>query len=193
MCGRYYIEISDEELREITQTAEKRAETRYRDMSIDMKKEGEIYPSNVVPVITASGVSPMKWGFAMSSKKLLINARFETWNKKQTYKNCKLCLVPASGYYEWKADTDPKVKYKFFQEGQTLFLAGLYKEIENEIPKFVILTREAVGEAAKIHNRMPVILSSKAVPETLDYDDMITELRVAEADRPTGQISFDNI
>jgi putative SOS response-associated peptidase YedK len=193
MCGRYYIEISDEELREITKTAEERAETRYRDMSIDMKKEGEIYPSNVVPVITADGVNPMKWGFAMSGKKLLINARFESWDKKQTYKNCKLCLVPASGYYEWKADTDPKVKYKFYREGQILFLAGLYKEHEDGLPRFVILTREAEGEAAEIHNRMPVILSSKTVPETLNYVDMLIKLTITEADRPTGQISFDII
>ncbi|MDR0944459.1 MAG: SOS response-associated peptidase [Ruminococcus sp.] len=193
MCGRYYIEISDEELREISKSAQNRAELSYRDMSVEMKKEGEIYPSNVVPVITSDGIFPMKWGFEMAGKKLLINARFETWGSKQTYKNCKLCLVPASGYYEWKADTDPKVKFKFYLEGQSLFLAGLYRQKDDDIPKFVILTREAVGEAAEIHHRMPVILPSKVVPEKLDYSDMITDLTITEADRPTGQISFDII
>jgi putative SOS response-associated peptidase YedK len=191
MCGRYYIEISDEELKELSKSAEKRAEIAYRVMSVEMKTSGEIYPSNVVPVITAEGVMPMKWGFALDDKKLLINARFETYVKKPTYKHCKLCLVPASGYFEWKADTDPKTKYKFYIEGKTLFLAGLYKEYEDGLSRFVILTREAVGEAKKIHHRMPVILRDKNIPESLKYNEMITNLSIEEADRPTGQISFD--
>jgi putative SOS response-associated peptidase YedK len=190
MCGRYYIEISDEELREISKSAATRAELSYRDMSIDMKTEGEIYPSNVVPVITSKGITPMKWGFAFQGRKLLINARFESFLNKPTYKNCKLCLIPASGYYEWKQDSDPKVKYAFYREGHPLYLAGLYKEFEDE-PRFVILTREAVGEARKIHHRMPVILPVKDVPESIETDDMITELTIKEADRPTGQITFD--
>jgi putative SOS response-associated peptidase YedK len=191
MCGRYYIEISDEELRELSKSAQKRAELSYRDMSIDMKSQGEISPSNVVPVITSEGVTPMKWGFALDGKKLLINARFESYKNRPTYKNCKLCLVPASGYYEWKADSDPKRKYAFYVEGKVLFLAGLYKEYENELPRFVILTREAVGEAKKIHRRMPVIMSEKIFTNNLNYSDMITNLTIKEAEPPSGQLSFD--
>jgi putative SOS response-associated peptidase YedK len=191
MCGRYYLEISDEEMQNIAKTAKQNALQNYRDISI--KTSGEIYPADTVPVqVSENEFIPMKWGFALPSKKLLINARFETFTEKPTFKNCSRCLIPASGYFEWKRDTIPKVKYAFSVSEKMLFLAGLYKNDkkskDTSLADFVILTREAVGVAADIHHRMPVIIPREKAGEWLyggfNISDAITDIDCKEADNP---------
>jgi len=62
MCGRYYVADEDNiiELREIIQEAQNNL--RYADMASQIKT-GEIFPTNVAPVVTSDGAIPMKWGF----------------------------------------------------------------------------------------------------------------------------------
>jgi putative SOS response-associated peptidase YedK len=191
MCGRYYVEMSDSEIKEIAEKAEANAKALYRDISL--KTDGEIFPSDTVPVQTYDGFFPMKWGFA-TGKRLLINARFETFTEKPTFKNCGRCLIPASGYFEWKQNTNPKEKYSFSVPGETVFLAGLYRnDKEKPLSDFVILTREAVGNVLEIHHRMPVIIPSKAAKRwfsgDFDITEAITNLEMKEA-TPPGQITF---
>jgi putative SOS response-associated peptidase YedK len=193
MCGRYYVEISDEEMKNIAETAKQNALQNYRDISL--KTSGEIYPADTVPVqISKNEYIPMKWGFALPSKKLLINARFETFTEKPTFKNCSRCLIPASGYFEWKRDTAPKVKYAFSVPEKAIFLAGLFrKSKDTSLADFVILTREAVGIAADIHHRMPVIIPKEKAGEWFsggfEILDAITKIDCKEADNP-GQTSL---
>lgn len=76
------------------------------------------------------------------------------------------CLIPASGYFEWqRTQSGGKSKQKFalYRPGQPLFMAGLWREEQGqELPVFVILTREAAPAIAQIHDRMPVILPQDA-------------------------------
>jgi putative SOS response-associated peptidase YedK len=187
--------MDDTEIAEIARQATSRAQLSYRDISF--KTSGEIYPADTVPVMIETGeVLPMKWGFAFPGRKLLINARFETYTTKLTYKNARRCLIPASGYFEWKRDTNPKVKFAFSREDGLLLLAGLYQEKSDNLPPdFVILTREAVGSAADIHHRMPVIVPRERVSDwfsgTFMQDHSVTELDCREAEMPTGQIRLD--
>jgi putative SOS response-associated peptidase YedK len=203
MCGRYYVEIDDNELKTIADKVKEKAKTTYREISINIKTNGEIYPTDTVPVMTvaATGVGeyeyiPMKWGFTIMGKKLLINARFETFTEKPTFKNTVHCLVPASGYYEWKRDTNPKIKYAFSHSDKPLYLAAIYHKKDDEpLGNFVILTREAVGKASLIHHRMPVIIPHEKVSNWLygdfNIDDSLTKVSVKEADVSPGQIKFD--
>ncbi len=81
MCGRYYISIDEQELRDIAREVEANLKGRYTQLSI--KTEGEIFPSDTVPVqIGANEYVPMKWGFSGFDGKLIINARSETAAEK---------------------------------------------------------------------------------------------------------------
>jgi putative SOS response-associated peptidase YedK len=138
-------------------------------------KTGEIFPTNIVPVIT--GVSGnkknadlFKWGFPnyRQNSGVIINARCETLSEKPTFRKLlknNRCLVPASGFYEWKAIENRKEKYLIRSAPDKLmYFAGLYNNFtdKNGIPftSFVIITTEANSQMSQIHTRMPVILSS---------------------------------
>jgi putative SOS response-associated peptidase YedK len=194
MCGRYYVEMSDDELREITEKAKHKLQSEYRELTL--KSNGEIFPTDTVAVLVGEGdFSPMIWGFTFAGKKLLINARFETFTEKPTFKNCRRCVIPASGYFEWKRDSNPKTKYAFYAEDSPLFLAAIYKkEADKPLPSFVILTREAKGVAADIHHRMPVIIPREEIEKWLSGDFSprvaVTDIHCEKADQPRGQIKF---
>jgi len=42
--------------------------------------------------------------------------------------------------------------------------------MDDNLPHFVILTRESVGELAKIHDRMPLILPKEKIDEWIQPD-----------------------
>jgi putative SOS response-associated peptidase YedK len=209
VCGRYYIELDDKEIAALARLARERAKLLYRDISLEMKTAGEIFPSDVVPVIRDVGAEPMKWGFSMPGKRLLINARSETFTEKASFRGCRRCLVPASGYYEWKSGSDPKQKYRFFRPGEVIYFAALMrtekvttaataaKSAANvpNFPRFVILTRQAVGIAADIHTRMPVMVSPADISAWLsgdyDIDRALCDVQCERADTPPGQIRLD--
>jgi putative SOS response-associated peptidase YedK len=195
MCGRYYVEMSDDELREIADKAKQKIQSEYRE--ITLKASGEIFPTDTVAVMTADNeYSPMIWGFTYAGKKLLINARFETFTEKPMFRSCKRCVIPASGYFEWKRGENPKTKYDFTKKDKPLYLAGLYKkEADKPLPNFVILTREAVGVASEIHHRMPIIIPQISLSKWFsgDFTEDMSEADVicSEASRTDGQIKFD--
>jgi putative SOS response-associated peptidase YedK len=83
------------------------------------------------------------------------------------------CLIPASGYYEWKSEGSQKVKYQIFAPGQMVYLAACYRqEQESEkqvsLPRFVILTQAAAPQLASIHDRMPVLFTADSANRWLE-------------------------
>lgn len=99
----------------------------------------------------------MRWGLHMN-KKLVINARCETIRQSLFFKDTKPCVLLCSGYYEWSKQ--PKEKYYFSLGEEPMYLAGVYRKEEGEL-RFAILTEEATGNYALIHNRQPVVLSKE--------------------------------
>jgi len=97
----------------------------------------------------------------------MINARIETITERPSYRHLlagNRCLVPASGYYEWKANGRTKTPYYIHPaEGSFVAFAGLYdtwKDTEGEeIQTCTIVTRDADEHMARLHNRMPVVLA----------------------------------
>ena len=163
MCGRYYIETDEDIMREI-----------YRETVSNLSPElipllkdgGEIFPTNVVPIRTRERHEAMKWGFdRYDGKGHIINAKSETALEKPMFSKAmreRRCLVPVSGYYEWKNENGKKIKHAFYRpDSPILYLAGCYRlEKDSLLPVFVILTREATPSLAEIHDRMPVIIPS---------------------------------
>jgi putative SOS response-associated peptidase YedK len=99
-----------------------------------------------------------------------INARVESISEKPSFRSAfkaRRCLVPADGYYEWATELGNfKLKQPFYisnEDNSLLSMAGLYEDWANpqtgEVRTTVsIITRESVGEIAKVHHRMPVLL-----------------------------------
>ncbi|OBK92813.1 hypothetical protein A5645_22725 [Mycobacterium asiaticum] len=105
---------------------------------------------------------------------LLINARADKVATSPAFRNSaksKRCLVPMDGWYEWRGSLDgPKGKKggktPFFMhraDGGLVCMAGLWsvwkphKEAD-PLLSCTIITTDAVGELAGIHDRMPLML-----------------------------------
>lgn len=155
MCGRFYVD--DETIREIEKIARK--------IDQKMAKLGDVHPSEPALVLRAlkGGMvsEVLKWGYDAAGK-IIFNARSETVQEKPMFRydyEDRRCIIPVKKFYEWKkSGVKQKEKYDFFSEGETLFLAGIYHK-DPDGDRFTILTREAEGCMAGIHDRMPLILT----------------------------------
>ena len=94
-----------------------------------------------------------------------INARAETVDSKPAFRQAfqkRRCLVPATGYFEWKATEGGKQPYRFVPKDGGLFaFAGLWefwKKGAEQIVSFSIIVTEGNEVAREIHDRMPAIL-----------------------------------
>lgn len=159
MCGRFYIptEDSENEIQAIIEILQ-------RKNGMAMKR-GEIFPSDIVPVIANNArLQPtpfaMKWGYSLQGK-LLINARSETAGEKPLFRDSmkqRRCLVPAAHYFEWERRGKEKTKYQIRpDQGDCMYMAGLYRKEEDHYA-FIILTRAPAENISFIHDRMPVII-----------------------------------
>ena len=184
MCCRYYILPKGVEWDPIREGAESaRLLGRFREAGASLKLEGEVRPTDLVPVLATDRtglrrIFPMRWGFRLEGPKpsLLINARSETAVQKPSFREAwagHRCAVPASGYYEW--DHRPKgdqpgsgTRWAIRDpEAPILWLCGLYR-MEAGLPVFVILTREPGEALSPIHDRMPLALPAAAVSAWVD-------------------------
>jgi putative SOS response-associated peptidase YedK len=162
MCGRYYIDMEQNES-DIMKIIAQINDQYKNSPELSEMRTGEVYPSNIVPVLTSKSPILMKWGFTrFDGKGQVINARLETVSEKPMFRKSLIkhrCLVPASYFFEWEKRGTKKQKYAIGLQ-DTLYMAGLYRFENNiRIPHFVILTRPAVPNISFIHDRMPVILA----------------------------------
>jgi putative SOS response-associated peptidase YedK len=94
---------------------------------------------------------------------------FEKSAFKDSVRDGKRCLIPCTGFYEWRWFKGGRIKYPYFvyQKDESIFsLAGIYsrwvdKSTGEEMNTYSVLTTRANKLMEKIHNskkRMPVIL-----------------------------------
>lgn len=136
-----------------------------------------IAPSQQVPVVytTPSGekvARPMTWGLVpswtrdMTGARPLINARADTLAERPAFRGPLArhrCLVPATGFYEWKKTGTQRTPYYIQRKDQDFFsFAGLYDVLKGRYPElrtFTIITTEPNPLVARYHDRMPAILA----------------------------------
>ena len=183
MCTRFYVEPDTEEIREIIAEVQRsQLSGKFIKAGNAILTSGEIRPTNVVPVIAPSRAGrrtafPMKWGFQIPGRSLLVNARVETAAEKPTFKEAwekHRCIVPASWYYEWEHLTgnsgQKKVGDKYMIQpkcSSMTWLAVLYR-IEDGLPVFTLLTKEPTEDLRRIHDRMPLILPEDRIDEWIN-------------------------
>ncbi|CAB4631101.1 unannotated protein [freshwater metagenome] len=171
MCGRFAMEemlndmVAEFGLREFPD----------RELPLDWN----IKPTQDVYIIKNDSLEVASWGLiapwsksnqeASKSQSIAINARSETVHQKPTFRNAfkkSRCLIPASGYFEWATELGfykPRQPiYVSREDGKPLAFAGIqdrWVSPEGVIRSSVaIITRDAVGELAKVHHRMPMFL-----------------------------------
>jgi putative SOS response-associated peptidase YedK len=123
----------------------------------------------------------MRWGLIPSWAKdasignKLANARAETVAEKPAFRSAfkrRRCLIPASGFYEWKPVAGRKQPYYIRPADDGLFaFAGLYEvwsSPEGLLHTCTVLTTDANALMREIHNRMPVIVAPEDYRRWLD-------------------------
>jgi putative SOS response-associated peptidase YedK len=178
MCGRFTLQYSLDMLSEIFGTP----------LLQDIKPRYNIAPTQQVPVIRTSPghnkrhLDMLKWGLIPSWAKdpsigsKMINARSETVHEKPSFRTSlehRRCIVPASGFYEWREEGGKKHPlYIRLKDNNLMLFAGLWdhwKNPENEvIESFTILTTTTNELIKPLHDRMPVILDVKDIDLWLD-------------------------
>jgi putative SOS response-associated peptidase YedK len=121
---------------------------------------------------------------------LLINARADKVTSSPAFRSSaksKRCLVPMDGYYEWRVSSDGADKksrktpfFMFREDGEPLFMAGLWsvwKPAKDGSPLLscTIITTDAPGELAEIHDRMPLVVPERDWDRWLDPDAPVDE------------------
>lgn len=142
---------------------------------------GEIFPTNIAPVISGDGVLAARWGFThWKNTGVLINARAETALEKVMFKKPLLerrCVIPSSGFYEWSHSGGGKGKQKdkflLREPGETkLYMAGMLSSYIDSgglrCTAFIILTTAANDTVAPLHDRMPVIVAPDEISLWID-------------------------
>ena len=115
------------------------------------------------------GLTPSRSGNGRSAPRLLFNARSETIDQRPTFRNAfvsRRCLVPANGFYEWKAGSGrtKTPHWVSHREGHPIAFAGIWyaaQPDDQEQGSCVIITTAANDLLAPIYHRMPVILPSE--------------------------------
>ena len=137
---------------------------------------------------------------ARNSQSHAINARSESIHEKPTFRQAfrtTRCLIPATGYYEWATSLGkypPKQPFYISsaKENTSLSIAGIWSVWKNEsgaeIQSAAIITREAVGELATIHSRMPVFMPNHRWDDWLDPKnrEIETLISLMEIPDPAG-------
>ncbi|MFV0588705.1 SOS response-associated peptidase [Bacteroides reticulotermitis] len=134
------------------------------------------------PIVTSSEeIQVFNWGLipawtktekdAKDIRKFTLNARAETIFEKPSFRESiikRRCIVPSTGYFEWRHEGGKKTPYYIFLKDEPIFsMAGIYEswldrstgEVHNT---FSILTTDSNLLTGYIHNtkhRMPAILS----------------------------------
>ena len=185
MCTRFYVEPDTEEIRDIIAEAQNSLlADKFIRAGNAVLTSGEIRPTNVVPVIASDrrgrrASFPMRWGFQIPGRSLVVNARTETAAQKPTFKEAwekHRCIIPASWYYEWQhlignaGQKKTGDKYMIQPLGSSMtWLAGLYR-MEDGLPVFAVLTKEPTKGLSLIHDRMPLILPKDLIDAWINPD-----------------------
>ena len=106
----------------------------------------------------------------------LFNARAETLARKPAFRDAfrlRRCLVPADGFYEWRAVSGRRQPFHLRRaDGAPFAMAGLYERWRpaggEALESCTVITTAANALLAPLHDRMPVVLPAEAWEAWLD-------------------------
>lgn len=168
MCARFEQTADDKSLARRYGLTLLPAQDRGEAGAFGLRPAAEIRPTDLALAISAvmdSNGKPLRrvgrlhFGLGVDwQPQPLINARMESLAEKSTFKPMleQRCLIPATGWFEWRKDTSGKGhKNRIYSGSARLFsFAALWQGTG-----FVILTRAPVSSIAHVHDRMPMALT----------------------------------
>lgn len=173
MCGRYNIVTDADALVEafdiiVNEFSENQlAVPRYN-----------VPPTSTMPIVRhhegQRTLSPAHWGLLphwAKDRKLAFktfNARAETITEKASFRSPvkkSRCIIPATGWFEWRREGDVKQPYYFSTDGLISFGGVCTWHPGFELLSFSIITTSANAAASEIHHRMPVVLPGDRIDE----------------------------
>jgi putative SOS response-associated peptidase YedK len=176
MCGRFTLHHSTEDV------AERFA---VEQLALGLTPAYNIAPSQPIATILqrqSRTLEKFKWGLVPAWAKdpaignRMINARAESASEKPAFRDAirrRRCLVPASGYYEWRRSGPVRVPmYVHMKDQRPFAMAGLWEEWAAPggaiLRSVAIVTTEPNPFAATIHHRMPAIIDVASEEAWLD-------------------------
>lgn len=178
MCGRYVLSVPGDLLASAFGLEE----------VPELAPRYNVAPSQVMPIVRGTEdrrreLAYARWGLVPHWAKeaaignRLINARAEGLADKPSFRDSfkrRRCLIPANGFYEWQKVGTKKQPWLLRLAGGAPFaFAGLWSswtdpESRESLETFAIVTTEPNPLAARVHDRMPVILPDAARATWLD-------------------------
>jgi len=178
MCGRYALTLPPDAVKRLFGYPE----------TPNFPPRWNIAPTQPIPIVRGGRDGAhfllVRWGLIPAWVKdprdftLLINARAETAAGKPAFRGAmkyRRCLVPASGFYEWRRDGKDKRPFLIRpRDGGVVAFAGLWETYlgadGGEIDTAAILTTAANRLMAPIHDRMPAVIPPSEFARWLDAD-----------------------
>jgi len=168
MCGRFLL----------TTPAEAIAALLWLESLPEIEARYNIAPTQPIGIVRARSLAQdrewvsARWGLVPRwsreplTRKPLFNARSEGVAEKAAFRDSfkhRRCLIPASGFYEWKAEGRNRQPFLVgLRDGAPFAFAGLWDRWQPPgqppIDSCAILTTAPNGLVQPIHDRMPVIL-----------------------------------
>lgn len=174
MCGRY----------QLTPPAD-------WEEAYDVAEPPEVVPRfNIAPTQPVIAVRPrrtggreaawLRWGLVPSWADdpslgaRAINARAETLATRPAFRDAfrsRRCLIPATGFYEWRRTGKVRQPYLIGLGGTPFAFAGLWDRWSGPggpVESCTIVTTDANAQVAPLHDRMPVLLDRADYERWLD-------------------------
>jgi len=200
MCGRFVLAVAPEDV-----------EAEFSMIRIEwFPPRYNIAPTQPILVVRAEKgerrPALVRWGLVPSWTKdlaalpLFFNARSETAPQKPAFRGAfrhRRCLIPASGFYEWRRPpeglekTQKKQPFYLRPRGRAVVaFAGLWDEWAdangNLLDSAAILTTAANADVASIHDRMPVVIAPADYDRWLGLDGEPGEAEALLRPPPAG-------
>ena len=183
MCGRYVLKATLEELQKTYGAVPDGTfpvEPSYNvapshHMPVILEQDDETRPNRIIRLLRW-GLVPF-WAESINTGYSMINARGESLSKKKSFRKpfkSQRCIVPASGFYEWKKTSSGKFPH-FIQriKSDLMHFAGLWEHWEDPengetVNSYTIITTDANEPMTELHDRMPALLLQEEFDTWLD-------------------------
>ncbi|MEZ6141911.1 MAG: SOS response-associated peptidase [Zavarzinella sp.] len=198
MCGRFTLHAANEELQEQF----------YLETQPQLSPRFNIAPTQLVAVVGKkthggkNGLQMFRWGFLPSwandaTGHRPVNAMLEGIAQKPMFREAiqkRRCLIPASGFYEWKQVGKQKIPVFIRRTDRVpLAFAGIWERWQSETESIftcAILTTAADQQLQNLHHRMPVMLPPEQWDIWLDRTTTFTQLEPELKKLPTVDLEL---
>jgi len=151
--------------------------------TIDFAPKYNLAPTSAIIALHGAPRAMVRWRWGLvpywdkqpDKARGLHNARADTIDVKPAFRDAwrqRRCIIPASGFYEWKSIAGRKQPYYIHSAGgELLAFAGIYQHSLGAAGEFTgcaVITTEPNELMREIHDRMPVILDSEDYGAWLD-------------------------